>query len=117
MKKLAILAIVSMFSLSCMAGNEHTISIYNETAERIEVRDNYNHSVFVAPGKNDELTVELHTKRHNFFVPGWSKRPVTTITVTDTKEHKRTIDINNKTKSITVTMRNKRLKISQSKNG
>lgn len=108
MKKLLAIAIVSLFSLNCMAGSHgRTISIKNNTKQEVEVTDSGRHgnetnnSVIVGPGRSASLKVRVHEPKGSFPIPSSVMPHVTTITVAD-DEGSNSIKIDENTKSITI---------------
>jgi hypothetical protein len=101
MKKLLAIAIVSIFSLSCMAGSHsRTISINNNTDAEVTVRDSDNHTVIVAPHRSASLSI-IVTEPHGSLFPSSLMPHVTTITVTD-DEGSNSIKIDEHTKAVTI---------------
>ena len=112
MKKIVVLAFISMVSVNCMAG-EHgrTISITNNTENTIDVRDRDNHQVSIDPGRSASLSIIVHEPHGSFPIPSSVMPHVTEITVSDAKGSN-SIDIDEHTKTVTV---DSGLKLSQKK--
>ena len=101
MKKLLAIVVVSMVSLSCMAGHHsRRISIKNNTNNTIDVRDRDNNEVSVEPGRSTSLNIRVE-EPHGSLFPSSLMPHVTTLTVTD-DEGENTIKVDEHTKSVIV---------------
>lgn len=103
MKKLLAVAIVSIFSLSCMAGHHsRTISINNETDNEVTVTDTDNQIPLHVPShRSVSMDIRVNEPHGSFPVPSFLMPHVTTITVTD-GEGSNSIKIDENTKSVTI---------------
>lgn len=103
MKKIVSIAIMLLFSLSCMADDKHhpTIAINNNTDTKIEVSDRDGHNVSVEPNQSADLSVRLIEQHGSFPIPSSLLTYVTTITVRDGKRS-RSIKIDESTSGITI---------------
>lgn len=101
MNKLLVVAMVSLFSASCMAGeHSRTISITNNTDNEVDVRDSDNHTVTIAPHRSGSLSIIVH-EPHGSLFPSSLMPHVTTITVTD-DEGSNSIKIDEHTKKVII---------------
>ena len=116
MKKLLAVAVVSIFSLSCMAGlfhdghswqkRKHTISINNKTDATVDVSDKDNHKITVDSHQTAQMDVTVHEPEGGLRI---LRLKVTTITV-ESDNGSSSIEIDENTKSVTV---GKELKLSK----
>lgn len=83
MKKLLAFAIISLFSLSCMAVDSVQISINNKSDKAVDIRDQNNNSTSIDAHRTGQMLVRLHKQRNTFPLPNDLLPHITTLTVDD----------------------------------